>query len=258
MADDRTAIACPYCQTVLAQPPHRDEQCPDCGHLIIVRQGRLMTEEEARLEQWLARLIQFNITRSDFENYRLELSQRLGVTASIDNTLWRILRAQVAKGRDPDLVHRAYKEMFRLAGEEGQDLKPYVAEAQKIEQKEELQQRRAAFWRDMIKIRSSRLAEYVQVQTCDDDYVCPTCKLLASELYRVNEVPELPYEECQSEGGCRCSVAAVPWRSRDVRFQWIRFARRVNSSLALTIVYAWGRSWRMRLAQWWAERHKQQ
>ena len=254
MSDERPAIACPYCQTVLEQPPYRDDQCPECGHLILVRHGRLMTEADGRLELWLTRLIQFNVTRSDFENVRVELSQRLGVTASIDDTLWRILKAQVAMSQDPDLVRRAYSEMFRLAAEEGQDLKPLVSQAQKVEQKKELQQRHATFWRDLIKIRSLRSVEYVQVQTCGDDYVCPACKLLASELYRVNEVPDLPYEGCQSEGGCRCSVMAVPWKSRDLRFWWIRIARRVDRSLALTAVHALVKSWRMHFTRWYRRR----
>lgn len=215
-----------------------------------------MTEQEAKLELWLSRLIQFNISRRDFEAYRLELSKRLGVTASIEDTVRRILNAQIAAGLDPGLIRGAYDELIRLAAEQGQDLKPYISQAQKTEQKAELRQRRATFWRDMIEIRSSPSVEYVQVQTCDDEYVCPACRLLASELYRVNEVPELPYEECQSEGGCRCSVAAVAWSSHDVRFWWTRFTRRVDRSLALTIVYAWGRSWRMRLARWWAGRRK--
>ncbi len=255
MADDPSPIACPYCQVKLKQLSYPDGKCRHCGQHIVVRRGRPMTEDEYRIETWLARLIQFNITRSDFDSCRLELSQRHGSTASVDDTVWRILKAQVSRGRDLDLVYRAYEEMARLASEEEQDPRPYLAKAQAAASKQELWRRGATFRRDMREIRARPSVEFVEVQTCKDELVCPACKLLASELYRVNEAPELPCEECQSEGGCRCSIAAVPWKSRDVRFWWIRFARRVDRSLALTIVHAWWRSWRMRAARWWAERH---
>ena len=225
MMDGSTAPACPYCHTVLEQLPHWKEKCPACGRYILARGGRLVTEDDAQAEDWLARLVQFNIARSDFESYRLALSERLGHTASIHATVRRVLNAQISKGQDPDMVHRACVELIRLASEEGQDPKSCLAQAQKIEQETELKRRRATFRRDMRAIRSLPSVEYVQVQTCKDEYVCPACKVLASMRYRVSEIPELPYEKCESEGGCRCSVWAVTPPSRDDHRWWRRLAR---------------------------------
>ena len=38
---------------------------------------------------------------------------------------------------------------------------------------------------------------------------CEACVRLASQHYTLDEVPELPYEHCTSEMGCRCCFAPV-------------------------------------------------
>ena len=50
----------------------------------------------------------------------------------------------------------------------------------------------------------------VSIETCNDDHVCDACRRIASRKYTVEGAPELPYEKCTSEDGCRCSVSVVP------------------------------------------------
>jgi hypothetical protein len=48
----------------------------------------------------------------------------------------------------------------------------------------------------------------------NDDLVCPACKKLSGKKFKISEVPELPYEQCTSEMGCRCNV--VDFRVEDL------------------------------------------
>ncbi len=38
----------------------------------------------------------------------------------------------------------------------------------------------------------------------DDQLVCDACRQIQGYHYNLDEVPELPYEECTCENGCRC------------------------------------------------------
>ena len=58
--------------------------------------------------------------------------------------------------------------------------------------------------------KSGLLQVYIHVLTCNDDHVCAACRKLAARRYTLGEVPELPYRECTSEDGCRCSIAVQP------------------------------------------------
>jgi hypothetical protein len=57
--------------------------------------------------------------------------------------------------------------------------------------------------------RSSNVVEAVQVLAASDS--CPHCQALAAKKakYRLDRAPELPYEKCTSEKGCRCVFVAV-------------------------------------------------
>ncbi|HEY9151798.1 MAG TPA: hypothetical protein VIN60_02850, partial [Anaerolineales bacterium] len=51
--------------------------------------------------------------------------------------------------------------------------------------------------------------KYMRVLTCNDGIVCKPCKKLAKTKHRIDDVPELPYEFCEEESGCRCWVGVV-------------------------------------------------
>jgi len=42
----------------------------------------------------------------------------------------------------------------------------------------------------------------------NDDFICPECKKLDGKGFKISELPELPYEKCTSEMGCRCTTSA--------------------------------------------------
>jgi len=49
----------------------------------------------------------------------------------------------------------------------------------------------------------------VEVRTCNDSLVCESCQKLAQKQYSIDQMPELPYEKCTSEMGCRCLVVGM-------------------------------------------------
>lgn len=44
----------------------------------------------------------------------------------------------------------------------------------------------------------------VRISGNRDEYRCPKCAALDGKLFPLNEAPEMPYEHCTSEEGCRC------------------------------------------------------
>jgi hypothetical protein len=64
---------------------------------------------------------------------------------------------------------------------------------------------------DMEQIRESDLIKLCEIRTCNDEHVCEACRELTATHYEPSEVPELPYEKCTSETGCRCWVAVAEW-----------------------------------------------
>ncbi len=63
-------------------------------------------------------------------------------------------------------------------------------------------------------IYRQEIAEYkrigvkkIRILTCNDTTVCDVCQKLASKTYKISEIPELPYEKCTCEFGCRCSIS---------------------------------------------------
>lgn len=53
-----------------------------------------------------------------------------------------------------------------------------------------------------------KFVRHIQVNTVDDDFVCPACKAAAEQKYSVNLLPDIPIKDCTSEVGCRCSIEA--------------------------------------------------
>ena len=124
---------CPYCDAELNPKPKRKKKCPVCGKPIYVRKGKLLTEEEAAIEEWLNYLRKFDIDRKEFDTHREKLSQQFGFTASVHDTVWRILNTVAGETRDLQQRQWAYSEMARLAWREGKSPLPYQKEAARAE-----------------------------------------------------------------------------------------------------------------------------
>jgi hypothetical protein len=59
----------------------------------------------------------------------------------------------------------------------------------------------------LAQLRQSTITK-VQVLDCGDS-TCPACRQLCRRKYRIDELPEVPYEHCTSDMGCRCVVVAA-------------------------------------------------
>jgi hypothetical protein len=74
----------------LEKKPARKQKCPHCRKVILIRSGKLITEEQTKIIDLLLRLEFFGITRKDFDEQREELSKSFGSRASVNNTVWRM------------------------------------------------------------------------------------------------------------------------------------------------------------------------
>jgi len=209
-------LTCPYCSITLESVPKRKKKCPSCGKFIFVRGGKPVTEDEARIQDNLWHLQWFRLTRLDFDKCRAELSGEFGVIASVNDTVWRLLNTQVAMSNRADVLEQAYKEMARIATEEGKDPQPYLDEANRMTKVRINQGTHEAFTHEMAEMQSrSNDAYYMKyvkgigIRTCNDDHVCPACREIASRIWPIDQVPELPYEKCTSKTGCRCGISTI-------------------------------------------------
>jgi len=55
--------------------------------------------------------------------------------------------------------------------------------------------------------RKSGVVKFVEILPAQDS--CDECKKFANKKYKLNEVPELPHENCNHEKGCRCTLIPV-------------------------------------------------
>lgn len=46
----------------------------------------------------------------------------------------------------------------------------------------------------------------IEIYNCNDNLVCSACKQIGRKYYSLKDVPELPYEKCTCEHGCRCWI----------------------------------------------------
>lgn len=185
---------CPNCGKALEDAPKRKTKCPHCGQYILVRKGELVTEEEASIRDWLARLGGLGVTRQDFERARGKLSKQFGFRAGVNDTVWRILNSMVGQPQSQPVLKSVYLEMAHLAELEGKDPKPYLTQAHEGE---------------MSQHQESRAVRMVEFRTANDNFVCANCRALERKRFPVDEAPVLPYERCTSKEGCRCWTAPV-------------------------------------------------
>jgi hypothetical protein len=68
----------------------------------------------------------------------------------------------------------------------------------------------AYFKRDMRDFARNGAKKVYINSYVNDDLVCPECKMLGGKRFNISEIPELPFEQCTSEMGCRCSISEYP------------------------------------------------
>ncbi|MDY6876175.1 MAG: hypothetical protein SWK90_08250 [Chloroflexota bacterium] len=187
---------CPYCDALLEKKPARKTKCPHCGNHIFVRRGRLLTEDQKLVEEWLDRLGAFGITRQAFNQHREQLAEQFGFQPSVNDTVWRVLNLLVASTADHSQAKILYNEMVHLVRSEGKDPKPYLVEAAKHE---------------LLSLKESGVVSRVRVNTVNDGLVCSKCRALAEKTFTIEQaLNDMPIPNaCESEDGCRCWYSPV-------------------------------------------------
>jgi hypothetical protein len=124
---------CPNCGEVLSEKPSRKTVCPHCEKAIRVRQGKLVTEEQANILDWLDRLSYLDVSEKEFAKHRDVLSKQFGSSASVNDTVWRILNDLVLRyPNDKSRLEQVYREMAALVSKEGKDPTQYLEQAEEV------------------------------------------------------------------------------------------------------------------------------
>ena len=83
----RESFKCPACGNLLEEKPKRKQICSHCGNAILVRDGKLVTEEGAFIIDWLMRLEYFGVSRKDFNQARDNMERWDDVVRSFANEI---------------------------------------------------------------------------------------------------------------------------------------------------------------------------
>ncbi len=131
MALSASNQSCPYCQYHLDGILLETANCPHCMKPIYVFGEKLLSEETAT-DEWLAYLRPLAISKSDFNEYRQQLSMEAGGRASINDTIWRILNSSVGKYvHDKRKLYFIYLQMAELVASEWKDPHIYLEQAER-------------------------------------------------------------------------------------------------------------------------------
>lgn len=182
--------SCPNCGEELKTRPKARKKCPHCKKYIYVRKGKLLSEEEREIQDYLKRLVNFNVSRRQFDQARQRLSERFGARANVRDTIWAILNSLLAQSRKQQYQKQVYHEMASMVSLEGKDPSPYLIEANKIE---------------LLDLKSKG-TKSVTVQTVRDEFVCSYCQKLHGQKLDIDmAIENMPIPgSCEAEFGCRC------------------------------------------------------
>lgn len=185
---------CPYCNHELSEKPSRKKKCPNCGNYIYVRKGRLLTEEDSKIEDWITRVESLGITKKYFIDQREKLSKEFGKQASVNDTAWRILNLLVTKKLKLFDLKVIYLEMAHIASTEGKNTKPYILEAAKY---------------DLLNYKEMGVKK-VKITNCNDQHFCEECRKLQDKVFTVTQaLKDYPIpNKCKNPTGCRCWYVA--------------------------------------------------
>lgn len=90
--------------------------------------GPMSNDAMGVVEEWLARLAKFGISRQDFDREQHRLSEQFGFRPPLNDTVWSILNKLVVQSVPEYVRARVYLEMARLVALEGRkNLKQYLS-----------------------------------------------------------------------------------------------------------------------------------
>jgi hypothetical protein len=201
-------VACPSCGVALDRAPKRRSQCVHCSQPILVRKGRLSTEDEARAIDVCSRLA---LPLERLWEARGLLSQKWGRRASAADAAWRVLNEVIVETPDFHGRGMVYFHMARFLWEEGRD---------HLQVARQCRQMRPADWkqaeeRGLLDLKRAR----IEITTAREAS-CPVCRALEGTQFTYEEAVErnqIPVAECTHEAGpgrirgwCRCDYVLHP------------------------------------------------
>jgi hypothetical protein len=194
---------CPYCNVDLTHTPKRRTACPSCHRPILVRKGKLCTEEEARALDYCSPL---GIEPLELYRTREELSAEFGRRAGYGDTAWRLMHSKLEKTRDWNERSGIYWHMSRFLWDEKKDYLHVRQQAVRMTLESYKKDVREGLldpseWRFTI---------------ISDETSCPECRQLHNQLFTFEEFAQtlpLPVADCIHEktverqrGWCRCTL----------------------------------------------------
>jgi hypothetical protein len=200
-------VVCPYCGAVLSRTPKRRTACLLCGKPILVRNGRLFTDEEGRAVDWCSCL---RIDEAEFQRTRDRLSAQFGRVASCGDTMWRLMHTVLDAAPSWHGRKMIYFQMARFLWEEKRDC---------LEVRRQSVRMQLADWKAASDLGLLDLARVrVRVITAGTAS-CPECRRLDGHLFTCEEAESampLPVATCtheksggQPRGWCRCTYGLV-------------------------------------------------
>jgi len=186
-----TTDTCPYCGAKLDKIPTRKKKCPECGNYIFVRFGKLYTEEEKNIKDFLDRytLQELGINRDDFNKTRQKLSEEFGAVASVNDTAWRLLNSINMNDKSYRDRRFIYTEMQQILISEGKNAKHIKFEIERM---------------GLLEYKQEGVKR-VEIKTCNDDHVCDQCKKLNGKVFDIDDaLREMPIPTMCENDECRC------------------------------------------------------
>jgi len=209
-----TSETCPYCGYKFEKIPTRKKKCPECENYIFVRFGRLYTEDEKDIFDWLNgyNIQEIGITRDLFNKTRQELSKQFGFLASPNDTFWRLLNVV----NTPDksyrvrrLIYLSKAHILELEGKSNDEVLAQAREMEILEGKETNEELAKKFRKELLEmkklIKDSGIEMSVKINTCNDELVCDECKKASKVVYTIDEVLDaMPIPHNCTNTSCRC------------------------------------------------------
>lgn len=194
--------ACPYCGVLLNRAPTRRARCVDCREPILVRKGRLCTEDEARAIDVCTRVA---VPLDRLWEAREVLSAKWGHRAKAADAAWGVLNQLVVNTADFQGRGMVYFQMARFLWEEGRDHLEVARQSRKME----LANWKQAADRGLLDLSRARAAVITA-----KDASCPECRALEGVKFAYGEAVEkmpIPVIGCthdlspgRTHGWCRC------------------------------------------------------
>lgn len=200
VTQEPTTKTCPNCGLKLEKIPNWKNGSMDysgCEQTIVVRSGKLFTEDEAnvidRLDDINRALSDIEFTREDFNATREKLSREFGSKVSVNDTLWRMLTLINKPDKGYQVRKFIYFAMSYILRWEGKNTNEIMTRFHKM---------------DLLYAKEISPNFVAIIHTSNDEYVCNECKKLSKMTFTIDEaLRDMPIPHKCTNETCRCGYA---------------------------------------------------